>query len=149
MDGVLTETATVHAAAWKETFDDYLHRRADRAGEPFHPFDADDYDEYVDGRPRADGVRAFLSSRGIALPEGAATDPPSAQTIEGLANRKNQILLRRIREHGVEAYPGSVRFLHGVRGAGLRTAVVSSSATAGRCSRQPGSRTCSTPGSTA
>ena len=129
MDGVLTETATVHAAAWKETFDDYLRRRADRAGEPFHPFDARaDYDEYVDGRPREDGVRSFLSSRGIALPQGATSDPPDAETVEGLADRKNEVLLRRISEDGVQAYPGSVRFVHGVRAAGLRAAVVSSSA---------------------
>jgi beta-phosphoglucomutase family hydrolase len=129
MDGVLTETATLHAAAWKETFDDYLRRRAERAGEPFRPFDAGaDYDEYVDGRPRSDGVRSFLASRGITLPPGAASDPPSAETVDGLGNRKNEAVLRLIRERGVEAYPGSVRFLHAVRGAGLRTAVVSSSA---------------------
>jgi beta-phosphoglucomutase family hydrolase len=129
MDGVLTETATVHAAAWKLTFDDYLRRCAARTGERFLPFDpVADYDQYVDGKPRPDGVRSFLASRAIALPQGAASDPPSAETVEGLGNRKNEIVLRLIREQGVEAYPGSVRFLHAVRGAGLRTAVVSSSA---------------------
>jgi beta-phosphoglucomutase family hydrolase len=120
MDGVLTETATVHAAAWKETFDDYLRRRADSAGEPFRPFDAGaDYDEFVDGRPRTDGVRSFLASRGIKASESAVSE---------LADRKNAIVLRLIHEQGVDAYPGSVRFLRSVRAGGLRTAVVSSSA---------------------
>jgi beta-phosphoglucomutase family hydrolase len=129
MDGVLTETAPVHAAAWKQTFDDYLRGRAARTGEAFAPFDAvADYDEYVDGKPRPDGVRTFLASRAITLPEGAASDPPSADTINGIGNRKNETVLRLIRERGVQAYPGSVRFVRAVRGAGLRTAVVSSSA---------------------
>ena len=129
MDGVLTKTATVHAAAWKQTFDDYLRRRAGRAGEPFRPFDAvADYDRYVDGKPRSDGVRSFLASRGITLPEGSPADPPTAETVDGLGNRKNETVLRLIRDHGVEPYPGSVRFLHAVRGAGLPAAVVSSSA---------------------
>ena len=129
MDGVLTDTATVHAAAWKETFDEYLRRRAGRTGAPFVPFDAvADYDRSVDGRPRSDGVRSFLASRGIRLPQGAATDPPSAETVNGLANRKNRAVLRLISQQGVQAYPGSVRFLRAVRGAGLPTAVVSSSA---------------------
>jgi beta-phosphoglucomutase family hydrolase len=131
LDGVLTQTAKVHAAAWKATFDDYLKRRAERTGEPFRPFDElRDYDEYVDGRPRYDGVRAFLSSRGIELPGGESDDPPSAETIHGLGNRKNEIVLRMIREHGVEPYEGSVRYLRAVREAGLRRAVVSSSTNA-------------------
>jgi beta-phosphoglucomutase family hydrolase len=126
LDGVLTKTAVVHAAAWKQTFDDFLRRR-DGAG--FRPFDAvADYDEYVDGRPRADGVRAFLASRGIGLPEGVADDPPDRDTVHGLGNRKNVLLLEKIRTEGVEAYPGSVRYVEAVRAAGLRTAVVSSSA---------------------
>jgi beta-phosphoglucomutase family hydrolase len=126
LDGVLTKTAVVHAAAWKQTFDDFLRRR-DGAG--FRPFDAvADYDEYVDGRPRADGVRAFLTSRGIELPEGVADDPPDRDTVHGLGNRKNVLLLEKIRTEGVEAYPGSVRYVEAVRAAGLRTAVVSSSA---------------------
>jgi beta-phosphoglucomutase family hydrolase len=126
LDGVLTKTAVVHAAAWKQTFDDFLRRR-DGAG--FRPFDAvADYDEYVDGRPRADGVRAFLASRGIELPEGVADDPPDRDTVHGLGNRKNVLLLEKIRTEGVEAYPGSVRYVEAVRAAGLRTAVVSSSA---------------------
>ena len=129
LDGVLTQTAKVHAAAWKEMFDGYLRERATREGAAFVPFDAvGDYDEYVDGRPRADGVRTFLAARGIELPEGSPQDPPGAETVNGLGNRKNELVLRRIREDGVEPYEGSVRFLHAVRAAGLRCAVVSSSA---------------------
>ncbi len=129
LDGVLTETAKVHAAAWKEMFDNYLRERSRLTGQPFVPFDpVADYDEYVDGKPRADGTRSFLASRGIELPEGSEDDPPSAQTVHGLSNRKNQIVLRRIRADGVEAYPGSVRYVRAVRNAGLRRAVVSSSA---------------------
>ncbi|MGO4426505.1 beta-phosphoglucomutase family hydrolase, partial [Streptomyces sp. MCAF7] len=126
LDGVLTRTAVIHAAAWKEMFDDFLRRRE---GPGFRPFDkVDDYDEYVDGRPRADGVRTFLASRGIELPEGTDQDPPDADTVHGLGTRKNALVLEKIREEGVEAYPGSVRFVEAVRAAGLRTAVVSSSA---------------------
>jgi beta-phosphoglucomutase family hydrolase len=128
LDGVLTQTAKVHAAAWKQTFDDYLRRRAASAGQAFLPFDAvRDYDEYVDGKPRDDGVRSFLAARGIQLPEGSAEDPPDADTIHGLGNRKNEILLRLIHEQGVQPYEGSVRYVEAVRTAGLRRAVVSSS----------------------
>jgi beta-phosphoglucomutase family hydrolase len=128
LDGVLTKTAVVHAAAWKETFDEFLRTRADQAGERFVPFDEkEDYDEYVDGLPRGDGVRTFLKSRGIELPEGSPDDPPAAETVAGLGNRKNTIVLRLIDERGVEAYPGSLRYLRAVREAGLATAVVSSS----------------------
>lgn len=126
LDGVLTRTAVIHAAAWKEMFDDFLRRRE---GPGFRPFDeVDDYDEYVDGRPRADGVRTFLASRGIELPEGTDQDPPGLDTVHGLGTRKNALVLEKIRKEGVEAYPGSVRFVEAVRAAGLRTAVVSSSA---------------------
>jgi beta-phosphoglucomutase family hydrolase len=129
LDGVLTKTAKVHAAAWKEMFDSYLRDRSRRTGEPFVPFDpVTDYDEYVDGKPRADGTRSFLASRGIELPEGSDGDPPGAETVHGLGNRKNEIVLRRIREDGVEAYEGSVRYVRAARDAGLRRAVVSSSA---------------------
>jgi beta-phosphoglucomutase family hydrolase len=128
LDGVLTRTAALHAAAWKQTFDEFL---ADRR-EPQPPFDeVSDYDAYVDGRPREDGVRTFLAARGIVLPEGGEGgegDPPGAATVRALADRKNDLVLRLLRERGVEAYPGSVRFLHAVRDAGLRRAVVSSSA---------------------
>jgi beta-phosphoglucomutase family hydrolase len=129
LDGVLTQTARVHAAAWKEMFDAYLRERARRTGQPFVPFDAHaEYDEYVDGRPRADGTRAFLASRGITLPEGKPDDPPTAETINGLSNRKNEIVLRKMAEDGVAVYPGSVRYLDAVRSAGLRRGVVSASA---------------------
>jgi len=129
LDGVLTKTAVVHNAAWKEMFDAYLQERSRRTGEPFVPFDPGrDYDEYVDGKPRADGTRSFLASRGIELPEGSDDDPPSTETIHGLGTRKNEIVLRRIREDGVEAYESSVRYVRAARDAGLRRAVVSSSA---------------------
>ena len=129
LDGVLTKTAKVHDAAWKEMFDGFLRERARQTGEPFVPFDpVKDYEEYVDGKPRADGTRSFLASRGIVLPEGHEDDPPDAQTVYGLSNRKNEIVLKRIRTDGVEAYEGSVRYVRAVRDAGLRRAVVSSSA---------------------
>jgi beta-phosphoglucomutase family hydrolase len=128
LDGVLTETAKVHAAAWKEMFDGFLRGRARQTGEPFVPFDpVADYDQYVDGKPRADGTRSFLASRGIELPEGQEDDPPDANTVYGLGNRKNEIVLRLIHENGVEAYPGSVRYVREVKDAGLPRAVVSSS----------------------
>ena len=131
LDGVLTQTAKVHAAAWKEMFDAYLHKRAEQSGEPFVAFDShDDYDRYVDGLPRYDGVRNFLHSRGVELPEGDPADPPDAETICGLGNRKNDLVLELIRTEGVEAYEGSVRYVHAAREAGLHTAVVSSSANA-------------------
>jgi beta-phosphoglucomutase family hydrolase len=129
LDGVLTQTAIVHCAAWKEMFDAYLAARAQRTGEPFVPFDpVHDYDTYIDGKLRADGTRAFLASRGISLPEGAPHDPPEVETINGLGNRKNEILLRRIRTDGVQVYTGSVRYVQAVCAAGLRRAVVSASA---------------------
>src|SRR3954451_8954993 len=128
LDGVLTRTAKVHAAAWKQMFDDYLRKRAKHTGEAFVAFDAgDDYDEYVDGKPRYDGVRSFLQSRGIELPDGAPDDPPSAETVDGLGNRKNELVLELIRRDGVEAYEGSVAYVRTARDAGLRRAVVSSS----------------------
>jgi beta-phosphoglucomutase family hydrolase len=128
LDGVLTQTAKVHAAAWQQMFDDYLRARAARTGEAFVAFDpVADYDEYVDGKPRYDGVRSFLAARGIELPEGQEDDPPQAETIHGLGNRKNEIVLKLIHEHGVEPYAGSVAYVKAARDAGLRRAVVSSS----------------------
>ena len=128
LDGVLTQTAKVHAAAWKEMFDGYLREREATTGELFVPFDdVADYDEYVDGKPRYDGVRSFLTARGIDLPEGEENEPADAETVDGLGNRKNEIVLRMIRDEGVEAYPGSVRYVHAARDAGLGRAVVSSS----------------------
>lgn len=129
LDGVLTPTAEVHRAAWEETFNQFLRARAERTGEPFVPFDPGaDYHTYVDGRPRADGVRSFLASRGIVLAEGGPDDPPSADTVWGLGNRKNELLLTRLRERGVTPYPGSVAYLRAAVDAGLRRAVVSASA---------------------
>ena len=129
LDGVLTQTASVHAAAWKEMFDAYLREREGRTGEPFVPFDSgDDYRLYVDGMPRSDGVRSFLASRGITLPEGSPGDPPGAETVAGLGNRKNELVLKLIHEQGVTVYEGSVRYVEAVRDAGLARAVVSSSA---------------------
>jgi beta-phosphoglucomutase family hydrolase len=129
LDGVLTQTAKVHAAAWKEMFDAYLRERAKQTGEKFVPFDpVADYDRYVDGKPRYDGVRSFLASRGIELPEGDPSDPPSAETVHGLGNRKNELVLALLKRDGVESYPGSVRYVHAVREVGLHTAVVSASA---------------------
>jgi len=131
LDGVLTRTAAVHDAAWKEVFDVFLHARAAQTDTPFVAFDADaDYDRYVDGRARADGTRAFLASRGIELPEGQPDDPPAAETVYGLGNRKNILVLERLQRNGIEVFEGSVRFVKAVRDAGLRRAVVSASANA-------------------
>jgi beta-phosphoglucomutase family hydrolase len=128
LDGVLTKTAEVHAAAWKEMFDAYLRKRETITREPFAPFDAvADYDEYVDGKPRYEGVQSFLAARGIELPRGDPSDPPDAETVDGLGNRKNEIVLRIIREQGVKPYPGSVRYVRAAKEAGLHRAVVSSS----------------------
>src|SRR5579875_2749536 len=129
LDGVVTQTALVHAAAWKEMFDGFLRERAAAGGTEFVPFDkGKDYDQYVDGKPRLDGTRSFLKARGIDLPEGSPDDPPTAQTVNGLSNRKNALVLEMIDKQGVQVYDGSVRYIKAVRAAGLRTAVVSSSA---------------------
>jgi beta-phosphoglucomutase family hydrolase len=129
LDGVLTRTASIHAAAWKQMFDEFLRDRSTRTGEPFVPFDAgDDYDAYVDGKQRLDGTRGFLLSRGIDLPEGDPSDPPGAATVNGLSNRKNELVLRLFDEGHIEVFDDSVRYVRAVRAAGLATAVVSSSA---------------------
>jgi beta-phosphoglucomutase family hydrolase len=131
LDGVLTQTAKVHAAAWKQTFDEFLRQRAQESSTPFVPFDeVADYDEYVDGKPREDGVRSFLDSRGIELPEGSADDPPDAATIHGVGNNKNERVLKLIHQQGVEVYEGSARYVRAVKQAGLPRAVVSSSTNA-------------------
>ena len=128
LDGVITKTAVVHAQAWKAMFDAYLKQRAETSGEAFRPFDnVADYDEYVDGKPREEGVRSFLASRHITLPEGGEDDPPEAETIHGLGDRKDQLFLHLIRTNGVEAYEGSIRYLHAAREAQLKLAVVTSS----------------------
>lgn len=137
MDGVLTDTARVHATAWKELFDGELERRAGiepagtDPGDRFRPFDADaDYVHYVDGKPRAAGVRSFLASRGIVVPEGAPDDPPTADTVNGLGNRKNLAVQRLITERGVDVYADAVAFVRDLRARDLPCAVVSSSANA-------------------
>jgi beta-phosphoglucomutase family hydrolase len=124
LDGVLTRTATVHFAAWKRTFDGFLESHEPGAA----AFSQLDYNRFVDGKPRADGVRDFLASRGITLPEGAPGDPADAATVQGIASRKNVLVLAELEEHGVEVYPGSVSYLHAVKEAGLATAVVTASA---------------------
>ena len=129
LDGVLTDTVSLHAAAWKEMFDTFLRWRAADEGAQFVPFDpVRDYREFIDGKQRSDGVRSFLASRGIALPEGSPGDPADALTVSSLGDRKNELLLAMIHERGVQAYDGSVRFVQAVRDAGLRRAVVSASA---------------------
>jgi beta-phosphoglucomutase family hydrolase len=126
LDGVLTRTAAVHAAAWKETFDSFLRDRSRRTHTHFEPFDDHaDYDRYVDGEPREDGIRSFLKSRGIVLPEGGHGD--GGKTVWALGERKNRLLLRRLRTDGVELYPGSVKYLHAIALIGIPCAVVSSS----------------------
>jgi beta-phosphoglucomutase family hydrolase len=128
LDGVLTRTATLHAAAWKELFDGFLGQRSRASGEPFVPFDAvADYERYVDGKRRLDGARSFLESRGIHLPEGREEDLPSAETVRALAARKDEIVVNLLRSTRVEAFDGSVRYARAARQLGLRTAVVSSS----------------------
>lgn len=135
LDGVLTDTASVHAAAWKQMFDEFLRRRD---GDGFTPFDVSaDYGPYVDGRPRLEGTRGFLASRGIELPEGTPDDDPDTDTLWGLSTRKNDLVQVKITE-GVEVYPGSRRYLEAVREAGLATAVVSSSANAEQILRVTG-----------
>ena len=128
LDGVLTQTAKVHAEAWKLTFDEFLRRRAQDSGDKFVSFDkTSGYDDYVDGKPREDGVRSFLESRGVKLPEGEADDPPDAETIHGIGNNKNERVLKLIHKQGVEPYEGSVRYVRAAQRAGLKRAVVSSS----------------------
>jgi beta-phosphoglucomutase family hydrolase len=124
LDGVLTKTATVHFAAWKRTFDEFLQQH-EPGQEPFSQLD---YNRYVDGKHRADGVRGFLASRGITLPEGSAGDREDAATVQGIATRKNALVLQELEEHGVEVYEGSVDYLRAVKEAGLATAVVTASA---------------------
>jgi beta-phosphoglucomutase family hydrolase len=129
MDGVVTQTAVVHAAAWKEMFDDFLRRRAGSTGTEFVPFDPHaEYDAYVDGKPRLDGTRSFLHSRSIELPEGTPDDPPGTPTIYGLSNRKNDLVLAKLAAGGVQVYEGTVSYIRTVKKHGISTAIVSSSA---------------------
>jgi beta-phosphoglucomutase family hydrolase len=128
LDGVITATAKTHAACWKKTFDEFLKKRADETGEDFQPFDIkSDYEEYVDGKPRNDGVRSFLKSRGIELPEGKPDDPPDRETVAGLGNHKTGLFEQALKEGGVDVYEGSVAWLKQLLRGGMKTAVVSSS----------------------
>lgn len=128
LDGVLTDTASVHKKAWKSMFDSYLRERADRIAEPFVEFDiADDYLTYIDGKKREDGVQSFLAARDIELPEGDPDDDPSAETVQGLGNRKNELFHQTLQEEGVKVFEGSRRYLEAVAAADLAVAVVSSS----------------------
>ena len=128
LDGVITNTAKVHAACWKKMFDEYLQQRATQRGEPFKPFDlVTDYRLHVDGKPRYDGVRDFLTSRGVQLPEGDPDDPPESETVCGLGNRKNRLVTKAIEDMGVQAYDGSVRLVRQLRRDGFKVAIVSSS----------------------
>ena len=129
MDGVVTRTAVVHAAAWKEMFDEFLRARAHSTGTQFVPFDPHaEYDTYVDGKPRLDGTRSFLESRGIDLPEGTPDDPPGTPTLYGLSNRKNNLVLEKVAAGGVQVYPGSITYIRSVKDKGISTAIVSASA---------------------
>jgi len=128
LDGVLTRTATAHAAAWAAMFNEFLATRPSNASTV--PFGPDDYAQYLDGKPRLDGIRSFLASRSITVPEGSPGDTPGTATVHGLGNRKNALFLDEISHRGVEVFDGSVRFVRAVRDAGLRTALVSSSANA-------------------
>jgi beta-phosphoglucomutase family hydrolase len=129
MDGVVTRTAVVHAAAWKEMFDEFLREHAKSTGTEFVPFDPHaDYDAFVDGKPRLDGTRAFLKSRGIDLPDGSPDDPSAKSTVYGLSNRKNALVLAKLAAGGVQVYEGSIAYIKAVREEGIATAIVSSSA---------------------
>jgi beta-phosphoglucomutase family hydrolase len=128
LDGVITNTADLHAACWKQMFDEYLKKRAAERGEVFRPFDlALDYRRHVDGKPRFDGVRDFLASRGVRLPEGSPHDPPQVETVGGLGNRKNELINKVIAEVGVAPYEGTVKLIHQLRPRGFKIAVVTSS----------------------
>ena len=128
LDGVVTQTSLVHAAAWKALFDSFLKTRAAHEGRDFVPFDDKvDYRLYVDGKPRYDGVHDFLASRGVELPWGEPSDPPDLETVCGLGNRKNLFFNAEVREHGVKTYDSTVALLRELRAAGLKTGLISSS----------------------
>jgi beta-phosphoglucomutase family hydrolase len=128
MDGVVTETAVVHAAAWKKLFDAYLRARGEETGEAFVPFDEHaDYERYVDGKNRYDGVRSFLESRGITLPDGSPEDPPGSDTVCAMGNDKDTYFLVHVREHGVRAYGSTVRLIRELRAKGVKIGLVSAS----------------------
>ena len=139
MDGVVTDTASVHAAAWKRLFDAYLEERSRRKREPFQPFDIDrDYRQYVDGKPRYDGVRDFLHSRGITLPEGESGDGPVSETVRGLGNRKDRYFMEYVTNNGVSPYPGTVELVRALHAADLGVAIISASRNLGEVLKAAG-----------
>lgn len=128
MDGVITQTAQLHARAWKYMFDEYLEQRGRREGRPYEPFDADaEYRAYVDGKPRYDGVRSFLAARGLQLPQGDPSDPPGKETVCGLGNRKDELFDELLRRTGVEVYSDTIAQIGAWKRKGLKVAVISSS----------------------
>jgi beta-phosphoglucomutase family hydrolase len=127
MDGVVTETATVHASAWKKLFDTYLEQAAAATGDAFVPFESSDYERYVDGKNRYDGVRSFLASRGITLPDGSPSDPPGSDTVCAMGNDKDTYFLADVRENGVRPYDSTIRLIHELRAKGVKTGLVSAS----------------------
>lgn len=128
LDGVLTQTAKIHAEAWKKTFDTFLHAYDRRTGRADPPFDeGSDYENYVDGRTREDGIRSFLASRGITVPEGDPDDAPGTESVRGIAEAKQWTFMSLLEQHGPQVYEGSVRYVRAARGAGLACAVVTSS----------------------
>jgi beta-phosphoglucomutase family hydrolase len=131
MDGVITDTASIHAACWKTMFDQFLEKWSSQNAAPFRPFDAADYSTHVDGKPRYQGVRDFLKSRSITLPDGTPMDPSSSETVCGLGNRKNELVNARLASTGADAYPGSVGFILYLRRMGIKTAIVTSSENCG------------------
>ena len=139
MDGVVTDTASVHATVWKKMFDEYLEERSRRLGEPFHPFSMEtDYIRYVDGKPRYDGVESFLQSRGIDIPHGTPEDPPGEETACGLGNRKNVFFLNHLDEYPAERYESTVEFIHAAKARGKRMAIISASRNAEKVLRAAG-----------
>jgi len=128
MDGVITDTAITHAKAWKQLFDEYLQKHAREQYEPFVPFDINkDYRLYVDGKPRYDGVKSFLESRGISLPQGQITDDIEKETVCGLGNRKNKYFTQQLNEEGVRIFDSSVTLIRQLKKEGIKTAVISAS----------------------
>lgn len=138
LDGVLTDTARVHAAAWKQLFDEYLSQRTEQPDEDHRPFTIEDYRHYVDGKPRSDGVQSFLSSRGIDLPRGAPSDAPERETIWGLGNRKNEHFQERLEHDGVDVFDDALSFIKRLQDLHVPTAIISASRNCERVLRTAG-----------
>ncbi|MGH2449296.1 MAG: HAD family hydrolase, partial [Chloroflexota bacterium] len=127
LDGVITSTARLHAAAWKQMFDEYIKKRSKRDNVQFEPFQDSDYRMYVDGKPRYDGVKSLLASRHISLPQGSKDDSGNTETVCGLGNRKNEYFLQILDKQSPKIFQTSVDFIHALRAKGIRTAIISSS----------------------